>query len=112
MNAKIRAGAHKTVGIGWREAVLGDEPIHEMHRGSLNGHRQRAKCVSRDDGVRLFDAQPRYALALDEIKLHPDRRLGFGRGAGEFGVALTGMDVAEVEECTGMKNRQEDAVAR
>src|SRR5439155_15438374 len=40
-----------------------------------------------------------------------DGRLGLGSGAGELGVALRGMDVAEVEESAGMMDRQIDAIA-
>ena len=34
-----------------------------------------------------------------------------GRGAGEFGVALAGVDVAEIKKSAGVENGQEDAVS-
>ena len=43
--------------------------------------------------------------------MQADDRRRFGRRASEFGVALTGVNVAEIEEAAGMKYRQKDAIA-
>ena len=64
-----------------------------------------------DDRAGLLDSQPGDALALDEIEAHADSRLRLGGGAGELGVALAGVHVAEIEQPARMGDREVDAAA-
>src|SRR5260370_6428100 len=56
--------------------------------------------------LRLFNSHPGNPLLLDQVEAHANRGLGLRRGAGKLGVALAGMDIAQIEERARMKNRQ------
>ena len=64
-----------------------------------------------DQAVRLLDPHPGDALALLQLEPQPHGGLGLGGGAGELGVALAGVDVAQVEASPLVEDRQEDPVA-
>ena len=50
-------------------------------------------------------------MALDKVKVESDRRFGLGRRTTEFRIPLTGVDIAQIESCAFMKNRQVATIA-
>ena len=106
IDAKIRARAHQTIRIDSGEAVLGDQPIHQVDGCRLHGQVQRFLGVDGDQASRLLDPHPRDALARFQLESQPHGGLGLGGGAGELGVALARVDIAQVEAGTLVKDRQ------
>ena len=94
VDAKIRTSAYQAISIGRREAIFGDQPVHQVKCRRLDRDFQWLVGVDGDQGVRFFDSHPRNFLGLDDVELDLDRRLGLGGGSREFGVALRCMDVA------------------
>ncbi len=82
-----------------------------MESGGLDGDFEGSIGAYCHEGRWFFNPEPGNALALDKFEPHSCRCLGFGRGAGEFGVALAGVDVAEVEEGAFVKNGKVEFVA-
>src|SRR5207244_7381166 len=67
--------------------------------------------IDGDDRLRLFNSHPVDSLALNQIQPDADGRPGLRGGTSEFGISLACMDIAQVKQSAGMKNRQKDAVA-
>src|SRR2546422_148255 len=111
MNAKVGARAHQAIRVRRTETIFRDQPVHQVERRRLDRDLEGTRGVDGNQRLRLLDAHPRDLLRLDDIELDAYRRLGLGGGAGELGVALAGMDVAEAKEGAGMMDRQIDAVA-
>ena len=111
VDAKVGTGADQAIGVGRREAVLRDQPVHQVDGGGVDGRLERPIGEDGDNRIRLVDPHPRHTLLLDDVELQADRGVGFGGGAGVFGVALAGVDVAQVEPATLMIDRQVDAMA-
>ena len=83
-----------------------------MDRGGLDGVVQRSVGMDGDQTLRFLDPHPGDALPLLQLEPEPDGGLGLGGRAGELGVALTGVDIAQVKASPLVEDRQIDAVAR
>src|ERR1043165_3283903 len=104
MDAKIRARAHQAVCIGRSKSVFGDQPVHELECRGLDSDFKRTVGVDGDERTWFLNAHPGNFLCLDHFKLHANRRLRLGGGASKLRVALARVDVAQVEECSGIED--------
>ena len=89
VDAEVGAGADQAVGVGGGEAVVADQPLHQVDRGGLDGHLQGAVGVERAVGAgRLDDLEGHLgAVRAVVVELQP-ALLGEGaQGRVERGVA-------------------------
>ena len=106
VDSKIWAGTDKTVGFGFREGVFTNQPRHKLLSGGVHGSLERSGGLDRNDGFFLLDPHEWQVTVLDQLEPKPDCGAGFCRRATVLGVALTGMDVAEVKEPACVKHRK------
>src|SRR5262249_61506638 len=111
VDPKVRENTDKTVGVGWCEAVISDEPIHQVNRSRLDGDFERAERIDGYERLWLFDSHPWRTFGFYNVELGANRCHRLRRCAGKLGIALAGMHIAKVEKRTGMVDGQQDAVA-
>ena len=93
------------------EAVIGDQPLDELDVRDAQRVDQRAHAGRHHDVLAVFDARPPDALAFDEIEPERDVHRRLEARADDLAVALQRMAVPEIEERTGVEDRQIDGHA-
>ena len=94
-----------------REFVVFREPLCHVGRGFFEGVVQRALQTHGNDGVGGFDAAIAEVRVGDDVDRDLDVHGGFKRVTVHFAIALQSMAVAEVQQRTGVADRQVDGRA-
>ena len=89
-----------------------DQPVDQIDRGGLDGDLERPVREHGDDRGRLLDPHPGHRPALDQVEVETHGGLGLGGRPRELGVALAGVDIAQVEARALVEHGKVDPVSR